>query len=189
MNKELLQEIIDEIDDKQPDYDEWLKEIYDIYYSPYYKLMYNLTKELQPKLCVELGVNMGRGMSSLARGCNDTIVVGVDPLRLPTINIILNICQNTKFVQKSSTDNDTIEYIKSLGKINIIHFDTEHNYGQIMNEFNAYKDVLADNAILLFDDTHACEDEVKRAVQDLPISWYSECDKLHPVCGYMVGIK
>ena len=189
--KKLVQEIIANIiaDNTPPD-DKWLSDFYGQDYSPYYKLMYNLTNQLKPELCVELGVNKGRGIASLARGCESTIVVGCDPLRLPEINVILNICPNVRFQQRSSTDNETIEYIRSLNtKISVLHFDTEHNYGQIINEFKAYSDLLKDDAILLFDDSHACENEVKRAVQDLPISWYCECDEMHPICGYMVGIN
>lgn len=173
-----------------PPDDTWLQNLYGGYFFPYYRLMYNLTNKFKPTLCVELGVNKGCGLASFARGNASTIVVGVDPLRLPEIDTILQTCPNTRFVQLSSTDITTVDYIKSLGqKIDILHFDTEHNYGQVINEFMAYKDLLNENAILLFDDSHAAEDDVKRAVTALPLSWYRDFDELHPICGYMIGIK
>jgi len=168
--------------------DLYLRQLFGDYYSPYYKLMYNITKNLGPKLVLELGVNKGCGIASMAAGNNLTKVIGVDQQRLPTINGILVNYPNVLFIQGSSTDRETHDRVKALGcKLGLIHFDTEHNFSQVVNEFHFWRELMEDGCVLLFDDSHACEGEVKRAVKSLPIGWFCECDVLHPVCGYMVG--
>lgn len=169
--------------------DKFLKSIYGDEYAPYYGLMYNLAAQFKSELCVELGVHKGRGIASFALGNPEAIVVGCDPANCDELTVVRDNCPNIRFIQASSTAPETIDQIRAIGRpIDIIHLDTEHNYGQVINEFTAYRDLLAPKAILLFDDTNAAEQSVMRAVNDLPLSWRVCVDDLHPICGYMVGV-
>lgn len=70
-------------------------------------------------------------------------------------------------------------------QISLLHIDTEHSYSQAKNEFEAYKPYLLDGAIVIFDDLHAMNDDVKRYFDELPYQKIEDED-LHPSCGWGV---
>ena len=173
----------------QPPDDLWLAAHHGDWYSPYYGFMYHLARIIKPNLSFETGVHNGRASASLAVGYPDGMVVGVDPHDHPMLDNVRQHCKNFVFLQSSSTFKNTIDYITNLPhKIDILHFDTEHSYGQVMNEWIAHRNSITNGTVLLFDDTHACDDSVLRAVYDLPLRWRMKADWLHPVCGYAIGI-
>lgn len=188
MTPKQLDECIEWALNNKPD-DDWLIEKYAEWYVPYYALMYRLAQVMKPKLSVELGVHNGRGASSLALGYQDGIVIGVDPDN-KCEDVVIK-CPNFKFIQDSSTSSKTIKTIESHDmSIDILHYDTEHNYGQIKVEDSYYNHLLKKGSILLFDDIHACEDGVLEAIKTLvPTTYLRIVDDLHPGCGYAVGIR
>jgi len=155
------------------------------YYSPYYQFMYLVAVASKfafinndTPLCVELGVEGGRGSNALCiSGCD---VVGID--NNPDRKGVLDKMDNfTMFIGSSLPVPDVVfEY---SNKISLLHIDTEHSFAQAREEFNAYKPYLVDGAVVLFDDTNACEGEVKRFVESLPYEKFFD-DRLHPSCGY-----
>ena len=147
------------------------------YYQPYYYLMYLLASEITEGCIVELGVNKGYGVNSFAYGNPDIEIIGLD----------LNVAPD------STLNNVDFHLISALpvpdfiNEISILHIDTEHSYGNALNEFNQYKPYLLDGAIIMFDDLHAQDNGVLKAFCELPYVKIQE-DKLHPVCGYGVMI-
>jgi cephalosporin hydroxylase len=167
---------------------EWFVKYCGVYYSPYYTFMYYLGKEFNPELSLELGVEQGRGLAALASGTSNDII-GVDVAHASTLNDVLNKYKNITFFKSTSTSIAIVNHILSTRKrIGLLHFDTAHTYDQVMNEYRMYKSVLAEDAILLFDDTHAADDSVLKAVNELPLKWRKHEDRLHPICGYAVGL-
>jgi hypothetical protein len=136
-----------------------------------------------------LGVHNGRGSGSLSVGGSGGLVFGVDPVFVVGLKSVMLECGNFNFIQDSSTSVNAVDVISKVGvPIDIIHFDTEHNYGQVINEFGAYKHLFREDTVLLFDDVHAADDSVLKAIYTLPLRWFKQVDDLHGVCGYGVGI-
>jgi hypothetical protein len=147
------------------------------YYQPYYYLMYLLAKEVQKGDIVELGVNKGYGVSSFAYGNPDMKVIGLD------LNMSPIYCpDNVDFHLVSALP--VPDFIEDIA---ILHIDTEHSYGNALNEFMQYKCKLLPGAVVMFDDLHAMDNGVLKAFYELPYAKI-QCDDLHPVNGYGVLI-
>ena len=71
--------------------------------------------------------------------------------------------------------------------ISLLHIDTEHTYVQAEEEFNHYKHLLTEGAVVLFDDLHANDDGVLKFFNELPYEKIQD-DRLHSPCGYGVVI-
>jgi hypothetical protein len=148
------------------------------YYQPYYYLMYLLAGEIHQGAIVELGVNKGYGLSSFAYGSNPGVqVIGLD------LNVEPEFCpDNAEFYLMSA-----LPVPDFINDIAILHIDTEHSYGNALNEFGQYEPYLLPGAVVLFDDLHAMNDGVLRAFYELPHPKIQD-DRLHPVNGYGVLI-
>jgi hypothetical protein len=147
------------------------------YYQPYYGLFYHLAAEIQQGCIVELGVNKGYGINSFALGNPNIRVIGLD----------LN-------VEPEYTEPNVDFYLISalpvpdfINNIAVLHIDTEHSYGNALNEFMQYEPYLLPGAVVMFDDLHAMDNGVLRAFYELPYDKI-QCDKLHPGNGYGVLI-
>lgn len=147
------------------------------YYQSYYHLMYLLAGHIEQGTIVELGVSEGHGVNSFAHGNPNIKVIGLDLNVSPGF-----ILPNIEFHLISA-----LPVPDFISDIAILHIDTEHSYGNALNEFWQYEPYLLDGAIVMFDDLHAQDDGVLRAFYELPYVKIQE-DKLHPVCGYGVMI-
>jgi hypothetical protein len=150
------------------------------YYSSYYALMRLLA--YRSSLCVELGVEKGRGVLSFASAKPDVRVVGIDSVKRPELDAVLNEYKNIEFLLQPS-----IPAVDLGQPIDVLHIDTEHSYSMAREEFKAWQPYLADEAVVLFDDLNAMEGGVNDAFQELQHFKIRE-DRLHPVCGYGVLI-
>jgi cephalosporin hydroxylase len=167
----------------------WFVDYCDEWYSPYYGLMHHLVHAIQPKLCVETGVHNGRGLAALASG-GPGVVVGIDCYDHPTLSQVLQHYPNARFIQSASNDDNTVQAIAAYGvPIEILHIDTEHSYGQATADYRSYEPLLAEHAIILFDDVNAMDGAVMQAARDLQLSWLHKEDQLHPITGYAVGVR
>jgi hypothetical protein len=147
------------------------------HYQPYYHLFYLLARDLLPgSSIVELGVNKGYGIYSFALGNLKAKVIGLD-LNIEPVYMLKNI------------DFHLVSALPVPGFINknisILHIDTEHSYGNALNEFMQYKPYLLPGAVVLFDDLHAADDGVLKAFYELPYPKIQD-DRLHPGNGYGV---
>jgi len=163
--------------------DEWppieLLEFCGSYYSPYYHFMYLVALEVKG-YCVELGCEKGRGLLAMALSGNN--VVGFDLNQSPELK--LSDYPNITFFQESSLPVNGFFDDKVLG---LLHIDTEHTYTQAKNEFEAYKPYFDKPAIIIFDDLHAMNDDVKCFFDELPYEKIQD-DEMHPGCGWGVMI-
>lgn len=154
-----------------------LDDIYGEYYQPYYYLMYLLAAEVRQGCIVELGVNKGYGVSSFAYGNPNIKVIGLDlnvsPIHCPP---------NVDFHLMSA-----LPVPDFISDVAILHIDTEHSYGNALNEFMQYKPYLLPGAVVMFDDLHATDDGVLKAFYELPYPKIQD-DRLHPGNGYGVLI-
>lgn len=151
------------------------------YYSPYYNLMYLLGKEMKDKgVAVELGSETGRGSTAFALSGIESY--GVDNKDRREVRDVESKFENFTFIFGSSLPVPPQIQGKQIA---VLHIDTEHSYSQAENEFKAYEPYLIDGAYVLFDDTHAAEDDVLDFVLSLPYEKIEE-DDLHPTCGYAV---
>jgi len=157
-----------------------LEKLYGGYYRPYYHLLYNLaqTAYKQELLCVELGVEKGRGCASMALTGAD--VVGVDHFRSGEIAVVESTFPNFSFLEMDSLPVPT--QIKR--PIGVLHVDTEHTYAQAREELKGYAPLLADGAVVCFDDLHAMNDAVAKFFFKLDCPKIAD-DRLHE-CGYGV---
>ena len=151
-----------------------LLEVCGDYYRPYYRLMYMLAQ--LGGLCVELGVEKARGCGAMALAGAE--VIGIDHTRRPEVDVMRKRFKNFTFMERSSLPPPDLE------PISLLHLDTEHTYAQAREEFNAYKPLLAEGAVVLFDDLHAENDGVAKFFWTLPHPKIQD-DRLHE-CGYGV---
>jgi hypothetical protein len=133
-----------------------------------------------PPVFVELGVEKGRGVASFALGSPRARIVGYDTTRRPEIVPLCSRFQNIDFREEPALPPKFDEL-----PVAVLHVDTEHSYANAKEEFNQWKPYLADRAVVLFDDTHAMDDGVKKAVDEFPYQKIFD-DRLHPTCGYAV---
>jgi hypothetical protein len=132
--------------------------------------MYLLSKELRDGNIVELGVSEGRGVNSFALGNPDIKVIGLD-LNVSPISTLPNV----EFHLISALP--VPDFIEN---ISILHIDTEHSYGNALNEFGQYQPYLLSGAVVMFDDLHAMDDGVLKAFQELSYPKIQD-DRLHPI--------
>jgi hypothetical protein len=148
------------------------------WYFPYYHLMFLLATHIKWGKAVELGVEKGRGVMSMAAGCPDYQVIGLDN------NLQKSSFANAKLYELPSLP--VPAFIKEHGcHIALLHIDTEHSYAMAKAEFEAYEPYLQPGAVVLFDDLHAHDNDVLRFFSELPYPKIQD-DRLHPVNGYGV---
>lgn len=170
-----LQELIDQAKSEPPP--KKLLEFCNGYYEPYYNFIYLAGQQVGGCL-VELGCEKGRGL--LAMALTGKEVVGFDLNRSPDLD--LSQYPNVTFFQESSLP---VHWFLNDKKVGLLHLDTEHSYAQVENEWAQYLGYLTKPAIVIFDDLHAMNDDVKRFFDSLPYSKIQD-DDLHPTCGWGV---
>ena len=151
------------------------------YYSPYYNFFDIAGKYLKGEgVFVELGSETGRGLFGLALSGNE--VVGIDTVKRERINAVQNEFPNVIFLNQASLP--VPEWFdNNKAKIVLLHIDTEHSYAMAKAEFEEYQPYLIDNALVIFDDLHAMDDDVLKYFQSLPYEKIID-DRLHPTCGW-----
>ena len=127
----------------------------------YYRFFYFLTKELKPKLIVELGTHTGISSACLAAGSPESRVITVD--------------NNDSVMPECAYDNIEYRVQDSLidvgvSDIDILFIDTLHDGIRALKEYELYKDKMADNSIIFFDDISLNESMVKFWKEFAPIA-------------------
>lgn len=111
----------------------------------YYRFLYALTALKKPKLWLELGTHTGISSACLAEGYTegDGITVNIlEELRMDCVRF------NVEYFPK----HDSLIPVDLYHKIDILFIDTDHDGKRCLAEFNLYRDQLAPNAIVMFDD-------------------------------------
>jgi hypothetical protein len=154
-------------------------------YRPYYHLLHLLAMEvgylLPEGICVELGVEKGRG--SYAMALAGVEVWGMDHTRRGELSVLEAKFPHFHYLEQPSLP--VPKAIEQQGRrIVVLHVDTEHSFAQAREEYRFYKHLLADTAVVLFDDTHAQESAVGHFVASVGRPTIFD-DRLHE-CGYAV---
>lgn len=115
--------------------------------TPYYRFLYILAREMPAFLSVELGSREGLGAMCLAEGNPDGLVISLD-----IAEQISDACrrQNVRFLKQDSRQIPWEQpELKQL--IDVLFIDTEHD-GRAADEYDTWKGLLRDGAVVLFDD-------------------------------------
>lgn len=159
-----------------------VKDICGEFYQSYYYLMYLLSSYLRIGVMVELGVETGRGVGSFAAASRLAVVYGFDTTHRDELNAILATYPNITFYKDPSIPP---KHTDVIGKVDVLHIDTEHSYAAAKEEFEQWMPYLSKGAVVLFDDLHAMEDGVLEYFVKPSYPKIID-DRLHPICGYGV---
>ena len=155
----------------------------------YYHFLHHLSRNLNG-LFVVLGVNEAVCCAHICSANDDVYVVGVDHNRTDLADDVANKFGNFTYVIDISLGSIALQvidkFVNDVGKISAVLFDTIHTYDQVIGEYNHLKKYLLNGAVLIFDDVHAAEDDVLRAVNEIP-GEYIPLDYLHRSLGF--GVK
>ena len=143
----------------------------------YYRFFYELTKKYRPETIVELGGCRGTSAAHFAGGCRDTKVITVDHHTDPgddeNKNMMLEACANfhnmvycqgwtcneiyeeEKDEHHNGTGQNALPKVLAEldGKlIDLLFIDSWHVLQQAQRDWNAYKNLLKPNALVICDD-------------------------------------
>ena len=159
--------------------------------SPYYAFLYHLAETLgEGDVILVLGMYRATCCAHMA-AASTAVVIGIDidihedvePLATKyRFNYICGDVVDANVVERVA------EFISIAGGVlRLVFFDSSHTYSQVMGEFDTYRHFLQDGALLVFDDIHIEEDDVLRAVNEIP-GEFIQLDHLHSAQGFGVKI-
>jgi predicted O-methyltransferase YrrM len=142
---------------------------------PYYRAFYRLAKQLQPLLVVELGGWQGTAAAHFAGGCQGATVITIDHHTDPGDEVNKTLMEaaaeryhNLIYLQgwsngelaeeekgKHSLGNaaNALPAVRSYGEdIDILFIDSWHDYGHAKQDWDIYRPLLADGALVICDD-------------------------------------
>lgn len=153
---------------------------------PYYRFFYHLSKMLQPRLVVELGGWQGTAAAHFAKGYKNGNVITIDHHSDPgddkneyAMMLAVHECRNLYYLQgwsndklaKSQIGQHAIDRISVLpkvkqfpAKIDILFIDSWHVYEYAKEDWQAYRPLLNNPALVICDDIQDGE------VENAPIS-------------------
>ena len=154
--------------------------------QPYYILFWILAQEFNPKFAVELGSWRATASAHIASGAPDAKVVTIDIHKDDQIahQKILEAAAhypNLDFIHAWTWD--AVERVKAVGlPIDILYIDAWHEYQYVIKEWDLYKPLLADEALVICDDIFD-----SRGTTDYMVKFWEELDyekflntKVHP---------
>lgn len=126
----------------------------------YYRFLYLLVEQVHPDMAVEIGVEFGCASAHMAAAAYQYRghVVGIDPNHHhgPAIQITSHVGDVYHFIQGRSVDEPVLERmadeVQRYGRIGVLFQDSSHHYAESVQEWTAYKDLLAPGAIWVCDD-------------------------------------
>lgn len=154
-------------------------------------LLLFLKEKYKPRIYLETGSLFGGSICSLLGFKDSCEFYGIDPFNgyygegkndpqakiIPTIDIAYkNIEQNNthshkvELIKGSSYDRDIVTRVKErIKKIDLFFIDGDHSKTGVINDYNSYKDIIAEGGVIVFDnygDPRAWH-EVKPAVDSI----------------------
>lgn len=149
------------ISDQLPPYDQRLnramseQQYFDYQHNTghtYYHFLMKLVKSLKPKNVLELGTSIGRSglfmMVSLPEKSRLTTIDIGSFLRTDLVDFAFD--ERLKIVYGDTLDKTIIGDLKP--DVDLLFIDSEHTYDQVSAEWEAYKHLLVDDAIVVADD-------------------------------------
>lgn len=124
--------------------------------NPYYAVFYAFAKMYKPTLVVELGSWRGFGAAHFAAGNPSGKVITIDIHKDDKVaqRRVREICTNYKNMQYINKWTwDAVGDVEAVGlPIDILFIDAWHEYQYARKEWDLYKPLLADNALIIADD-------------------------------------
>jgi len=159
----------------------------------YYRFHRELIKAIQPEVAVELGVAAAGTSLHMCTGCPEAKVIGVDLSRPDKYNQCITYVEkhypNWEFWQPMDTVKAAqkmwFRYEKPI--IGQLYVDALHEKQQVYKELRAYKRLMLDGAVVIFDDLYLTED-MNQMWEGLPFTEKIRLDFLHVEVGYGAAI-
>jgi predicted O-methyltransferase YrrM len=124
------------------------------------KLLDFLSKNKNKKYALEIGSNYGGTSFGLCHLYE--YVISIDIKHHDNFDKIKTQFPNYNYIISDSKSNDTVNYIKSLGiKFDFIFIDGDHSYNGVKNDYEKYKQFLADDGYMAFHDIIKSEETEK----------------------------
>jgi predicted O-methyltransferase YrrM len=112
----------------------------------YYRFFYRLAELIKPEFTLELGTHTGISAACLATGNPEGLVVTINNKQQ-----LNNECRRDNIIYLIQ---DSLTKIVQNKKIDILFIDTDHDGIRCMEEYKLYKDSMAENGIIFFDDIY-----------------------------------
>jgi len=157
----------------------------------YYRFHRELIKAIQPKVVVELGVAAGGTSLHMCIGSPKSKVIGVDITREKWDKHIAHIEKNHsnyefwKMDTVAAAKKMWLRYEKPV--IGHLYVDALHEKEQVFQELRAYKRLMLDGAVVIFDDLYLTDD-MAEMWEELPFTEKVRLDYLHVEVGYGCAI-
>lgn len=125
---------------------------------PYYKLFYLIAHKMNPALVVELGSWRAIAAAHFAAGGAEVITVDChdihdDPTAKLMSQEVADHYPNITFLNGWSWDRWVVDRIASYGRpIDVLFVDATHRYDAVKKELALYTPILADEALVIYDD-------------------------------------
>jgi len=123
-------------------------------YLPYYRFLYLAARELRPTLAVELGVQRGVATAHLASGCKDMQVIGIDVAFVTVVSSLVASHYGSQIHYITADSVQAAPFVEQSAKIELLFIDSEHTANHVRKELAAYTPLLADEALVLFDNLY-----------------------------------
>lgn len=124
-------------------------------WAPYYRWLHAVVQEYHPKAVLECGVYLGVGTAHMAIANRHTKVIGIDIDFHPSIDQIMYRYPNVSLIHGDTrmihTRQRVGEYIQP-GELGLLFLDSEHDGITPSQEFENFKDLFADECIVVCDD-------------------------------------
>ena len=122
-------------------------------HAPYYKFLSECVKKYKPKLILELGTRHGLSAISFCQNKRkECKIISVDWVKQKNFadKAILKKFLNLSFIKGNCLDLTIFKEIPF--NIDLLFLDTEHTFDQVNKEFEIYKYLLSDKALVIVDD-------------------------------------
>jgi len=190
--RDLIEECLDMPGTGDPFVDERYREQIELvgHVQPYYRLFWLIASKLQPGLTVELGSWQATAAAHFASGWSHGVVVtmdhhsdpGDDEHRSRAIEAAMHY-PNLIYLQSWTWD--AVDTVRTQGRpIDILFIDSWHEYERVMRDWNDYRPLLTDGALVIADDIF--EDKTGATIVGMQRFW-SELesekfldDRIHP---------
>ena len=130
--------------------------------NPYYKFFYLVAREFKPAFSVELGTYRGNTAGHLGVGNPEGTVYTIDWHRDPGDIVHKRVAiavgehyPNVTYINKASWDEESIRRVTEVAAvhpIDILFIDAWHWYEHAHREWDIYRPLLADEALVVCDD-------------------------------------
>lgn len=155
--------------------------------NPYYTLFYQIALETKPRLVVELGSWRGFAAAHFAAGgAQHVITIDIhreDKFAQQRCIEVARTIPAVEYLHGWTWDTHVLSRIHDCAPIDILYIDAWHEYQYAMKEWDIYKHVLQDDALVICDDIFDAPGatvDMVRFWDELPLANKHLDDTIHP---------